>query len=183
MLEKKIIEHCAPTLAGLKTANMFNYQFSSQAVLLRELESGNQTLNPKGVYVGILKTNGNRALVYVYRRERLQADLNKEGVAKLLSRYGYKNCNLWDCLEHLKERLKEYDCFPHEIGVFLDYPLLDVIGFIEHGGKNCKCCGIWKVYSNACETQQLFEKFKKCTEVYRKVFAKGKTLTQLTVAA
>lgn len=183
MLEKKIIEHCAPTLAGLKTANMFNYQFSSQDVLLRELESGNQTLNPKGVYVEILKTNGSRALLYVYRKERLQADLNKNGVSQLLVRYGYKNSNLWDCLEHLKERLKEYDCFPHEIGVFLDYPLLDVIGFIEQGGKNCKCCGIWKVYSNECETQQLFEKFKKCTEVYRKVFARGKTLTQLTVAA
>lgn len=27
MLEKCIIEHCAPTLAGLKTANMFNYKF------------------------------------------------------------------------------------------------------------------------------------------------------------
>ena len=65
----------------------------------------------------------------------------------------------------------------------MDYPLLDVIGFIEQGGKNCKCCGVWKVYSNECETQQLFERYRKCTEVYQKVFARGRTLVQLTVAA
>ena len=36
MLENKLIEHCSPTLAGLKTANMFNYRFSSIGMLSRE---------------------------------------------------------------------------------------------------------------------------------------------------
>ena len=27
MLERKVIEFCAPTLAGLKTAGLFNYKF------------------------------------------------------------------------------------------------------------------------------------------------------------
>ena len=183
MLERRIIEHCAPTLAGLKTANMFNYKFSSIDVLHEELEEENKTLNQKGVYAEILKISESRALIYVYRKKRLQRDLEKEGVLELLQQYGYSKCDLSDCLEHLKIRLQEYDCFPHEIGVFLDYPLLDVIGFIEQGGKNCKCCGIWKVYSNECETQQLFARFKKCTDVYIKVFARGRTLMQLTVAA
>ena len=182
-MERKIIEHCAPTLAGLKTANMFNYKFSSKDTLQQELEEGNQSLNKKGVYVEILKIVDNRALIYVYRRKRLQRDLEKEGVLKLLEQYGYSSCNLFECLEFLKTRLQEYDCFPHEIGVFLDYPLHDVIGFIEQGGKNCKCCGIWKVYSNECETKQLFARFKKCTDIYMKVFARGRTLMQLTVAA
>lgn len=182
-MERKIIEHCAPTLAGLKTANMFNYKFSSMDVLYMELENANQILNQKGLYVEILKVKEYRALIYVYRANRLQKDLEKAGVDVLLRRYGYSNCRLFDCLVHLKERLKEFDCFPHEIGVFLGYPLEDVIGFIEQGGKNCKCCGMWKVYSNECETQQLFTKFKKCTDVYVKVFTEGRTLMQLTVAA
>lgn len=182
-MESKIIEHCAPTLAGLKTANMFNYKYTSQEALEREILESNWTLNEKGLYVELLKKGPSRALVYVYRKERLQKDLEKPGVLELLMRYGYKNNNLRECLELLKVRLKESECFPHEIGLFLDYPLLDVIGFIEQGGKNCKCCGIWKVYSNECETQQLFARFKKCTAVYMRVFARGRTLTQLTVAA
>lgn len=182
-MEKKIIEHCAPTLAGLKTANMFTDTFTSMEKLQEKLSEVNGMLNKKGVFASIIKVRENRALIYVYRKERLQKDLKKEGVWELLRQYGYTDCELSNCLEHLKSRLEKYECFPHEIGVFLDYPLEDVLGFIRHGGKNCKCCGIWKVYSNECETQQLFARFKKCTYVYRKVFARGRTLTQLTVAA
>ena len=36
--------------------------------------------------------------------------------------------------------------FPHEIGVFLGYPLEDVVGFIRHRGKCFTCCGCWKSY-------------------------------------
>lgn len=182
-MEKKIIEHCAPTLAGLKTANMFTDTFTSMEELQEKLSKVNGMLNKKGVFASIIKIRENRALIYVYRKERLQKDLKKEGVWELLRQYGYTDCELSNCLEHLKSRLEKYECFPHEIGVFLDYPLEDVLGFIRHGGKNCKCCGIWKVYSNEYETQQLFARFKKCTYVYRKVFARGRTLTQLTVAA
>lgn len=182
-LEKKIIAHCAPTLAGLKTANMFTETFISMEELMGKLEKVNEMLNKKGVFAKIIKVRENRALIYVYRKERLQKDLKKEGVWELLSQYGYTDCELASCLEHLKNRLAEYECFPHEIGVFLDYPLEDVLGFIRHGGKNCKYCGIWKVYSNECETRQLFARYKKCTHVYVKVFARGRTLTQLTVAA
>ena len=183
MLENKLNEHCAPALAGLKTANMINYKFSSIDMLFWELQDVNEKLNGKGVYIDILRAKEDRVLLYVYRKERLERDLLKPGIPEFLRRYGYESSQLIDCLNRLKRRFKEYDCFPHEIGLFLDYPLPDVIGFIEHGGKDCKCCGVWKVYSNECETMALFDRFRKCTEVYRKVFARGRTLVQLTVAA
>lgn len=34
MFEELIIRHCSPTLAGLKTGNMFRCSYSSQSVLL-----------------------------------------------------------------------------------------------------------------------------------------------------
>ena len=55
MLEWKIIEHCSPTLAGLKTANIFNYRFSSTDSLLEEIQAENQKLNQKGVFIEVLK--------------------------------------------------------------------------------------------------------------------------------
>lgn len=182
-MERKIIEHCAPTLAGLKTANLFNYEYFSEEKLEEELQGANETLNKKGVYVENLKLRGNRALLYVYRRNALQNDLHTKGAKELLRGYGYREGKIEEHLEHLKERLQKYDCFPHEIGLFLGYPLEDVVGFIRQGGKNCKCSGIWKVYGNEGETLQLFARFKKCTDVYKKVFARGRTLSQLTVAA
>lgn len=183
MLEKMIIEHCAPTLAGIKTANMFSYKFSELKTLYAELEEGNCKLNKKGVYIEILTICPQRALIYVYRRQRLERDLEDIDVKRLLKWNGYQGNELEDHLEHLKKRIAESDSFPHEVGVFLGYPIHDVVGFIEHKGKNYKCYGLWKVYDNEIETMKLFGKFKKCTEVYLRVFAAGRTITQMTVAA
>ena len=71
--------------------------------------------------------------------------------------------------------LFEKDGFPHEVGLFLGYPLDDVTGFIEQKGKNYKCCGIWKVYGNpTSRPRMLFRKLKKCSEIYRRLFADGR---------
>lgn len=183
MLEKMIVDYCAPTLAKMKTANMFNYKYTNVNELQEEIAEANEKLNEKGVFIEILKIAKSRALVYVYRKQMLEGDLAKDGVKSLLEQYGYLNLELSECLEILKKHLQEFECFPHEIGVFLGYPLADVLGFIKHGGKNCKHCGIWKVYSNECETRQLFAKFHKCTEVYTRVFTEGRSITKMTVAA
>ena len=78
MLESGIVAHCAPTLAGIKTANMFNYLPDDMEDLPREVQEENRKLNGKGVYVEILRTGEKRALIYVYRKNKLEADLNRE---------------------------------------------------------------------------------------------------------
>lgn len=79
MLESDIVAHCAPTLAGIKTANMFNYLPDDMEKLHQEIQEENCKLNSKGVYVEILRTGEKRALIYVYRKNRLEADLNRKG--------------------------------------------------------------------------------------------------------
>lgn len=49
MLESGIVAHCAPTLAGIKTANMFNYLPDDMEDLPREVQEENRKLNGKGV--------------------------------------------------------------------------------------------------------------------------------------
>ena len=44
-------------------------------------------------------------------------------------------------LRQLSNRLCLEHDFPHEIGIFLGYPLEDVVGFIENQGKNYTCSG------------------------------------------
>ena len=102
---------------------------------------------------------------------------------EFLSGYGYTGCEIRQCLNRLKERLKSSERFPHEIGVFLGYPLGDVIGFIQNEGRNCKCCGMWKVYDNENEAQKLFFKLQKCTNVYVQLFAQGRSIVQMTISA
>ncbi len=186
MLEADIIAHCAPTLAGIKTANMFSYRIDSLEVLFREIEEENRKLNIKGVFIEVLKCSDSRALVYVYRKKKLEADLKKDGADSILRDCGYENCenDCCDCcIRHLQLRFFQYENFPHEVGLFLGYPLDDVRGFIEQKGKNYKCCGIWKVYGDEQQTMMIFRKLKKCSEIYKRLFEDGRSILQLTVAA
>ena len=54
---------------------------------------------------------------------------------------------------------------------------------IKNAGQNCKCVGCWKVYCNECEAIKAFARFKKCTNVYVRLWNQGRSVRQLTVAA
>lgn len=181
--ESELVRECAPTLAGIKTANLFNYKFTDAITFMQEINEISRQLNSKGVYISILRSNDKSALLYVYRRKRLFKDINDDAVWDILKKYGYNIRNVEKSIERLKERVNESPCFPHEIGLFLSYPADDVKEFILNKGQNCKCCGVWKVYSNEKESVKVFERFKKCSLVYQKVFTSGRTINQLTVNA
>ena len=75
-LEEHLIKHCAPTLAGIKSASLFSYFFEKERVVLDELDSVNKMLNERGVLIEPLLWRENRVLVYVYRPLMLQRDLS-----------------------------------------------------------------------------------------------------------
>ena len=182
MLEQYLINHCAPTLASLKTANLFNCTAENPTALQMAVSRWQALLAPKGVELLLLRESGDRALVYVYRPDRLARDLQQPGVAAFLAHCGYTGTAPAACLDVLRRKLAVSSDFPHEIGLFLGYPLGDVIGFIENKGHNYKCKGCWKVYCNECEAQKTFQRYQKCRNVYLRLWKQGRSVLQLTVA-
>lgn len=180
--EQYLIDNCSPTLASLKTANLFNYRYSSTDELNKAVERWNKELSGKGITVTVLRKRENTALIYVYRAKRLAKDFSRPGVERFMKCHGYENTDIDLCLEVLGGKLVKSELFPHEIGLFLGYPLGDVIGFIDNGGKNSRCTGCWKVYCNECEAIRTFARFDKCRAVYQKMWANGRSIVQLTVA-
>lgn len=181
-MQKYLVEHCAPTLAGLKTASLFNLSFSTREELDQKVLMANQMLNDKGLYCEVLRLHQTSALIYVYRHQQLEMDLSRLESQQLLLKVGYSSVVLRPCLELLKERLCYQETFPHEIGLFLGYPVEDVVGFIRHQGKNSKHTGYWKVYGDVVESIKLFTKFKKCKHIYKQRFGSGVSIQQLIVA-
>ena len=53
----------------------------------------------------------------------------------MLTYYRYDSTEPEKAIEKLKMRLSETTEFPHEIGLFLGYPVGDVVGFIKTRGK------------------------------------------------
>ena len=60
----------------------------------------------------------------------------------------------------MKRRYKEFNC-PHELGIFLGFPLNDVKDFMNCKDKKCLSCGYWLVYNNLQEAQEIFSKYDK----------------------
>lgn len=183
MLEKYLIRHCSPTLASLKTANLFSVRFEEEGRLKEQISLWNMRLRDKGVSLTLLRVRRKSALVYVYRKSGLRKVLTRPDNVRFLRRYGYDDFRVAEAVRRLKGRLQKSGSFPHEIGIFLGYPLKDVTGFIENGGENCKCADCWKVYGDEHEAQKIFAKLKKCQETYCMLWEGGKSVMQLTVAA
>ena len=71
--------------------------------------------------------------------------------------------------------------FPHEIGIFLGYPLWDVRGFLENEGKNFAYLGYWKVYRDVQNAKLLFQRFDAIREQALEELGRGMTLREIAV--
>ncbi len=182
MSEDLIIKYCAPTLAGIKTANLFSQPYTSIQEISEFILSLNKIMIPKGVKVMPLKFSKDRVLIYIFRPARLTCDLYDDVAKKLLVNLGYRMSDINDCIRELKRRVRKSPEFPHEIGLFLGYPPEDVCAFIVNKGSCCKFTGCWKVYVNEDEAVRQFKKFRKCSDVYYSKWLQGTSLQKLTVA-
>lgn len=184
MSESLVVRYCAPTLAGIKTGNLFNCAYKSVSDFYRRLERIQTKLESKGIKIFPLRFSNNRVLIYVYRSNRLEADLKDKMALEILSSYGYSTdyVDINEFLIRLKTRINEASSFPHEIGLFLGYPPIDVNGFIINGGKGSKCTGCWKVYGDEKRAIELFHKYKECTRCYGEKWLQGKSINDLAVA-
>lgn len=181
MFEELIAFHCAPALAGIKSANIVSCNKRQYGNIEDEVARLNSELNGDDIYFEILCQCEKRVLVMVYRAKKLCEYLQTDKVADFMQKSGYpEKFSLNDYISHLKERLKD-DAFPHEIGAFLGYPIKDIYGFIRH--EKCLLVGDWKVYHDVSGARRKFHINNACKCALLKRVEEGKTLSQLFGAA
>ena len=194
-LEHAIVRHCSPALTGIKPSCLFNVpgDFAAPSCHGRRMrldalvDRENELLASHGVRVRVLARRACGALVLVYRPELLGMQLREPQVSRLLHGWGYATRGrgwLEAALDRLGDQLQERSCspdgtFPHEVGLFLGYPVDDVIGFIEHEGRDYLCCGCWKVYSHPERAQACFASYRRCTQACLKLLESGSTVADL----
>jgi hypothetical protein len=182
--ESLIAYHCAPTLAGIKPSNIFTWRHSDGAATYHLIDRYGKKLAVRGVSVDSLFYCEKYALVFLYSPRLMHQYLSEASVSKFLVGMGYPDCpSIAPRIEHLKSRFSCEGGFPHEIGLFLGYPLEDVDGFIKHGGKCCKCCGEWKVYGDERASKRLFERYSRCRAYFTQKYSEGFDLNDITGAA
>lgn len=182
-METLLAYHCAPAFAGIKPSNIVTCRKSQFPDLYKDIDRLNNELNRKDIQIEILCECERRVLLIVYRKKVLETHLRERNNRAFLSMYGYpRNGSIAEYIDVLRTRLAN-DAFPHEIGVFLGYPLCDIYAFINHRDEGCLLIGEWKVYHNAEESEKLFRRFKACRKALVKRVTDGRTLAQIFCAA
>ena len=170
--EYAIGRHCGVTFAGLKIASLVSLRKGEEDVI----QTLSRRFAGKGFAFMLLREDEERLLVYICHRARLKRYLFSPDVRAFLARFGYGYASAEEALEQLKRRMKGE--FPHEIGVFLGYPLADVRGFLRDP-NSCVLCGCWKVYEKADEAARTFERFRRCSACICRHMNRGRSLTQI----
>lgn len=160
--------HCGITFAGIKAASLFSLKESCGECLSQYEEF----FSKRGFGFLILKSDGGRLLTYVYNRRQLEDILFDYSNRSFLKGEGYEYSTTEEALEILKSRMGG-DGFPHEIGIFLSYPLEDVKGFIAHPNEGVKLMGCWKVYGDEENKRRIFETYERCTQRIRQRLMDG----------
>ena len=182
-IETMLAFHGAPTLEGIKPSSLIS--FSKQRIkncqaLLKQYKT---CMECKGIYFFVLSETDNWLLLLIYRKRSLMEILKDVQVQQFLQQYGYADCKrLNQYLRHLKIRMSLQKGFPHEIGVFLGYPLDDVKGFIENSGRHFKISGLWKVYSDTKRAEELFAKYAECSDRFCSCLLRGQSIEDLVKA-
>ena len=182
--EKALVEQCAPTLAGVKPANLFRIG-GNLKLICGLIDQWDQKLQKKGIRVIALKEcrRTSACMVYVYREEWLERILKDANNLAFLEKMGYQTDSGIGMLDLLSHRFCLEQDYPHEIGIFLGYPLEDVVGFIENRGWNYTCCGLWKSYGDPAAAEACFTRYRNCTSQYKRMYDLGISVIQLAVAA
>lgn len=178
LFEEMLACHCAPALGKYKTANMFHVERSTIDNIEELINFYNLIFNEKKIGIQLFQATQHRYTIFVFSFKDLENVLHQRNVQKFLSAYGYKDFSISGSFKHLEYRLNHEGEYPHEIGLFLGYPLEDVQGFIEK--KPCTLIGTWKVYtSNVMLAKEKFKLYELARKEYINKVKQGITISQI----
>lgn len=141
----------AEVVAGAKPANLVRLPNRREPCGRNLCElwrwHGMEVLRQSRLEVAVLRETEEFLLLLFHRPDVMERRLSGRSAAAFLRRAGYPEPQRWpSALEHLRERFR--DGFPHEVGLFLGYPLKDVAAFL--GWKALPVAGqrLWKIFGH-----------------------------------
>ena len=177
--EVQLVLQCAPLFVGLKPSNLLIIRRKYLSRIQRLLQNSK-------IHSCVFHLTEKNAILFLYERGKLQNYLSQKKNQKFLLKNGYRQSDPEKILPALRERYNRYfrekQNFPHEIGLFLGYPLEDVEGFVKNGGKNSLCGGYWKVYENVPAKRDLFRMYDLARETLIQLAINGISVAEIMEA-
>ncbi|NLT95334.1 MAG: DUF3793 family protein [Clostridia bacterium] len=160
---QELLVKLSPTIIGVKPAELINIKFGA-------LEKCRRYFGPftDFKYMEIRDfTRLGRKQLFFYHRQCLMEVLNNEENKKFLIKLGYPSAfDINHYLAILAKKLQS-NSFPHEIGIFLGYPLKDVLGYMGLSSQKVIKVKGWRYYGDESLSLLQYNKFLKARDVFK----------------
>jgi hypothetical protein len=125
----------------------------------------------------VMKNDGRDIQVMFYDPQVMSETLQQEAVVAFLGEQGYSEPGNTDkTLEQLKLRFSSH-CFPHEIGIFLGYPLKDVKGYMDRKEIAVKLAKArWRVFGDPAESLRLMNQYRTAEKAAQLILSAGNSI-------
>lgn len=177
-LNQIFIRYSSQTICGIKPANLFTV--SAKELSRKILTTWENIASKQKLILRAFEISNKTMMIFIYNSKWIQDILSNSSIQNYMSSKKFSSPhNVEKSMEELIFRLKEKNEFPHEVGIFLGYPLEDVIKFEENKGKFCKYCGYWKSYSNPEEARKCCDLYRDCCQMCTQWFDEGYSIPQI----
>lgn len=156
---KRILEMLGAVILGSKPAEIINVPGSKEdkKIKLSKIEAFFSNCS-RITYRIITTHDGGKRVLFINEKSMEKVLVNKRCI-NFLKFVGYSSdYELNDYMDELVFRLQSEE-FPHEIGVFLGYPLKDVLGFMGYGKNELVEVKNWRIYGDKEISYEVYNNF------------------------
>jgi hypothetical protein len=173
-----IIRNAGPTIKKHKTSSLINFSNSNRN-LNNIWERYKDVVKAKlDIDYFELKRDTTNTFVLFYNKDKIIQSISDNKNMEFLKRFGYnEKMDINQCLSLLGKRFE--NMCPHEIGIFLGYPIEDVVSFVDYPNSKCKMVGYWKVYHDIEKAEIIFNKYDEIKATIMKLMMRGMKPTEL----
>ncbi|MCB2290603.1 DUF3793 family protein [Clostridium sp. CS001] len=173
-----IMCNAAPTIKNHKTSSLINFRNNNRNLKDVWEKYKNEVKEKLDVDFFELKKDETSTLVLFYNKEKIKLGIRDSRSMEFLKRFGYnESMDIHECLSFLGKRFE--NLCPHEIGVFLGYPIEDVVSFVDYPSSKCKMVGYWKIYHDIEKAEIIFNKYDEIKHDIMTLMVKGMKPTEV----
>lgn len=159
--QKRLLKTISPVIKGIKPAEIISIpkienNMQDKLELLRSMIKRCDRIEGK-----VIDYSNKSYKVFIYNENSLENILHRKNIKKFLAKYGY---NINYCLQDYLDTLYTKICkgeIPDEIGIFLGYPLKDVMGFMGVSDLPLTKINYWRIYGDANISDKLYDNIQK----------------------
>lgn len=156
---KWLIEILGPVILGSKPSEILNISSKDKDKKSKLNDINSFFSNCSKLTYNVINISDGGIRIIFINKISLSNVLNNKKCLNFLKFIGYPSeYNIDNYINILINKLNSKD-FPHEIGIFLGYPLKDVVGFMGYGNyKFCKT-RYWRVYGDESISDKICNTF------------------------